>query len=52
MYYGNSMYKMSGTSLVVQWLTLWASNARGLGSVPGWEAISYMAQIKIPHAPI
>lgn len=50
MYYGNSMYKMNGTSLVVQWLTLWASNARGLGSVPVWEARSHMPQIKILYA--
>ena len=25
-----------GTSLVVQWLGLWASNAGGTGSIPGW----------------
>ena len=25
-----------GTSLVVQWLRHCASNARGLGSIPGW----------------
>ena len=32
-----------GTSLVVQWLGLWASNAGGMGSIPGWGT-------KIPHA--
>ena len=31
------------SSLVVQWLRLHASNARGTGSVPSWGA-------KIPHA--
>ena len=32
-----------GTSLAVQWLKLFASNAGGAGSIPGWET-------KIPHA--
>ena len=32
-----------GTSLVVQWLRLRASNAGCVGSVPGWGT-------KIPHA--
>ena len=32
-----------GTSLVVQWLRLWAPNGRGMGSNPGWRT-------KIPHA--
>ena len=27
----------AGTSLVVQWLGLRASNAGGTGSIPGWE---------------
>ena len=27
---------MLGTSLVVQWLRLWASNAGGSGLIPGW----------------
>ena len=27
----------SGTSLGVQWLRLHASNAEGMGSIPGWE---------------
>ena len=31
-----------GTSLVVQWLGLHASNAGGVGWIPGWET-------KIPH---
>ena len=33
----------TGTSLVVQWLGLHASNAGDMGSIPGWET-------KIPHA--
>ena len=32
-----------GTFLAVQWLRFCASNARGLGSIPGWGT-------KIPHA--
>ena len=28
---------VGGTSLVVRWLRLCASNAGGLGSIPGWE---------------
>ena len=32
-----------GTSLVVQWLGLWASSTGGMGSIPGWGT-------KIPHA--
>ena len=32
-----------GTPLVVQWLSVWASNARGAGLIPGQET-------KIPHA--
>ena len=31
------------TSLVVQWLRLHASSARGMGLIPGWGT-------KIPHA--
>ena len=30
------------TSLVAQWLRLWASNAGGLGSIPGRVASSHM----------
>ena len=33
----------TGTSLVVQWLGLHASNAGDMGSIPGWET-------KMPHA--
>ena len=33
----------TGTSLVVQWLRLCTSTARGMGSIPGWGA-------KILHA--
>ena len=32
-----------GTSLVVQWLRLWAFTTKGKGSIPGWET-------KIPHS--
>ena len=32
-----------GTSLAVQWLALCASNAGGVGSIPGWGT-------RIPHA--
>ena len=32
-----------GTSLEVWWLRLWASNAGGMGSIPGWGT-------KIPYA--
>ena len=32
-----------GLPLVIQWLRLYASNAEGIGSIPGWG-------IKIPHA--
>ena len=40
---GGPLGKLEETSLVVQWLGLQASNARGTGSTPGWET-------KIPHA--
>ena len=33
----------SETSLEVQWLRVYASNAEGMGSIPGWAA-------KISHA--
>ena len=32
----NIKKKSEGTSLAVQWLRLCASNARGMGSIPGW----------------
>ena len=38
-----SKSQATGTSLVVQWLRLHASNAGGTGSIPGWGT-------KIPHA--
>ena len=40
-----------GTSLVVQWLGLHASNAEDLDSVPGLGTRAHMLQLKIPHAP-
>ena len=36
-------YFFRGEFPVVQWLRLWASNAGGTGSIPGWGT-------KIPHA--
>ena len=39
-----------GTSLVVQWLRLGASNVGGPGSIPGQRTRSHMPQLKIPHA--
>ena len=38
-----SLKGIQGTSLAVQWLGLWASNAGGVGSIPGWRTT-------IPHA--
>ena len=38
-----SKRKSPGTSLTIQWLGLHASNAGGVGSIPGWGT-------KIPHA--
>ena len=42
----------SGTSLVVQWLRLWAPNAGGPGSIPGQGTRSHMPQwrLEILHA--
>ena len=39
-----------GTSLVVQWLRPCASNAGGLGSIPGQGTYSHMLQLTIPQA--
>ena len=36
-----------GTSLVVQWLRLHASTARGPGSIPGWGTGSHMPQLRV-----
>ena len=35
--------KVIGTSLVIQWLRLWASNAGGLGLIPGQGTRSHAA---------
>ena len=35
---------------MVQWLRLYAPNARGLGSIPGQGAGPHMLQLKILHA--
>ena len=39
---------MAETSLVVQWLRLFAPSAGGLGSIPGQGARSLMPQLKDP----
>ena len=51
---GNQNYHMFlftrvvlSTSLVVQWLKLWAPNARGPGSIPGQGPRSHMLQPKL-----
>ena len=36
-----------GPSLVVQWLKLCASNARGLGLIPGQGTRSHMQQLRV-----
>ena len=36
-----------GTSLVAQWLRLWAPNAEGLGSIPGQGTGSHMPQLRV-----
>ena len=42
--------KCPGTSLVVQWLRLQASNAGGLGLIPGQESRYHMPQLRV-HMP-
>ena len=42
--------KKTGTSLVVQWLGLWAPNAEDLGLIPGQGTGSHMLRLKILHA--
>ena len=37
----------TGTSLVVQWLRLWASNAGGPGSISGQGIRSHMPQLRV-----
>ena len=39
-----------GTSVVAQWLRLWAPNAGGLGLIPGQGIRFHVLQLKIPHA--
>ena len=41
---------MIGTSVVVQWLRVWAPNAGGPGSILGQGTRSHMIQLKILHA--
>ena len=45
-----SLLKLTGTSLVVQWLRLRAAYAGGPGSIPDQGARSHMPQLNIPHA--
>ena len=40
---------VAGTSLLVQWLRLYAPSMRGLGSIPGWGTRSHMPQLKMLH---
>ena len=42
--------KTTGTSLMVQWLRLYSSNAGGPGSIPGQGTRSHIQQLSIPHA--
>ena len=42
--------KKTGTSLVVQWLRLWAPNAEDPGPIPSQGTGSHMLQLKILHA--
>ena len=44
--------RLSGTSLVIQWLGLHSPSKGGPGSIPGWEAGSHMLQLKILHAAV
>ena len=39
-----------GTSLMVEWVRLWAPNAGDLGSIPGQGTRFRMQQLKIPNA--
>ena len=41
-----------GTSLVAQWLRLWAANAGGQGSIPGQWTGPHMLQIKTQYSQI
>ena len=43
---GNQEVENSGTSLVVQWLRLYAPNAGNVGSTPGQGARSHMPDPK------
>ena len=43
---GEILEVKSGTSLVVQWLRLRASNAGGLGSIPGQGTRSHVPQLR------
>ena len=43
---GNQEVENSGTSLMVQWLRLYAPNAGDVGSIPGQGARSHMPDPK------
>ena len=45
-YKWNSLFKITGTSLVVQWLRLETPNTGGLGSISGQGTRSHMPQLK------
>ena len=49
-YWVTVKYTENGTSLVVQWLRLHAPNARGPGSIPGWQSRPHMLQLKFLSA--
>ena len=46
------MYIISETSLVVQWLKLWAPIAGDPGLILGQGSRFHMLQLKIPHAAV
>ena len=41
--------EQAGTSLVVQWLTVWASNTGGMGSNPDQVTKTYMSHAPSPQ---
>ena len=44
-----SLKRLNGTSLVVQWLRLCASNAGDMSSIPGWELRYHMLYSEAKH---
>ena len=45
--WGDSKAMSHRTSLVLQWLRLWAPNAGGLGSIPGQRTRSHVPQLRV-----